>query len=108
GAENFEDKASAVNNFCIPEFLKVSLLDRRERGINKDKLDFQGFQRLHKLVDMPFCNVSCRADLALLEKLSAFDIKCYGFSKAFGFFKTRFGLNNAVNSVNDIGAYNIN
>ena len=89
-AEDFQDKTRAVDDFGIPCAFQITLLDRRQRGIDDYHTDFPRLDEAGKLVDRALAEECRRAHLLRPHRLGMDDVKFDGLRQPNCLFKTQF------------------
>jgi len=90
-AEDFEDQSGAVQNLCVPSFLKIALLDRRQRAIHHHQFDRVPGDESDDLLDLALAKIGRGPDLTDRRDQRLGDRQIDGARQTRGFLKPRFG-----------------
>ena len=81
-AENLQDQAGAIQDFCIPRFFQIALLHRRQGAIHDHDAGFEAFDETGNLFDFAFAKKSRRPQRIEHDDAGLFDIEIDGAGKA--------------------------
>ena len=90
-AEDFEDQSGAVENFRVPGFLKVALLDRRQRAIHHHQFDLVPGDEADDLLDLALAEIGGWPDLTDRRDQRLRDRQIDGTRQTHGFLKPCLG-----------------
>src|SRR5262245_22610824 len=89
--EYFEYQSGPVDNFCVPRFFKIALLNRRDRAIHDDDRRCQALHHSGDFVDLAFADVGRRTAVAEHDEPCLHNRKINRAREAHRLFEARFG-----------------